>query len=145
MLLGTTWFLWNVGTEPVADFAAYKNAMMTLFAAVGILSCFYIQDFLAVRGLAVVFLLLAKQMLDTGRPHLGETPWVYVIQVWAYLLVIAGIWLTLAPWRLRDFLNYMTATQSRVKIGSVVRLSFAIFVLVLGLDCLSAPCKCRAA
>jgi hypothetical protein len=138
MLLGTAWFLWNVGTEPVADFAAYKNVMMALFAAVGILSCFYVQDFLAVRGLAVVFLLLAKQMLDTGRPHLGETPWVYVIQVWAYLLVLAGIYFTLAPWRLRDFLNYMTATQSRVKIGSAVRLGFAAFVLILGLTAFRA-------
>jgi hypothetical protein len=138
MLLGTAWFLWNVDTEPVADFAAYKNAMMALFAAVGILSCFYIQDFLAVRGLAVVFLLLAKQMLDTGRPHLGETPFVYVIQVWAYLLVIAGIYLTLAPWRLRDFLNYMTATQARVKIGSAIRLGFAAFILLLGLTAFRA-------
>jgi hypothetical protein len=138
MLLGTAWFLWNVDTEPVADFAAYKNAMMTVFAAVGILSCFYVRDFLAVRGLAVVFLLLAKQMLDTGRPHLGETPWVYVIQVWAYLLVIAGIWLTLAPWRARDFLNWMTATQARVKIGSAIRLSFAIFILLLGLTAFRA-------
>jgi hypothetical protein len=132
MLLGTGWFIWNVNSEPIADFAAYKSAMLVAFAAIGILSCFFVQDFLAVRGLAVVFLLLAKTMLDIGRPHLGESPWVLVIQVWAYLLIIAGIWLTITPWKLRDFLNWMTATQSRVKIGSAIRLSFAVFVLVLG-------------
>lgn len=133
MLLGTAWFLWNVNTEPVADFAAYKTAMMTAFAAIGILSCLFVQDFLAVRGLAVVFLLLAKAMLDIGRPHLGETTWVLVIQVWAYVLIIAGVWFTVTPWKLRDFLNWMTATQARVKIGSAVRLAVAVFVLVLGL------------
>jgi hypothetical protein len=138
MLLGTAWFLWNVNNEPVADFAAYKTAMMTAFAAIGILSCFFVQDFLAVRGLAVVFLLLAKAMLDTGRPHLGESPWVLVIQGWAYLLIVAGIWFTITPWKLRDFLNFMTATQSRVKIGSAVRLSFALFILVLGLTAFRA-------
>lgn len=138
MLLGTAWFVWNVNSEPVADFAAYKSAMMTAFAGIGILSCFFVQDFLAVRGLAVVFLLLAKAMLDTGRPHLGESPWVLVIQVWAYLLVVAGIYFTISPWRLRDFLNFMTATQARVKIGSAIRLSFAIFVLVLGLTAFRA-------
>ena len=90
------------------------------------------------RSLAVVFLLLAKAMVDIGRPHLGETPWVLVIQAWAYLLVIAGIWLTITPWKLRDFLNWMTATQSRVKIGSAIRLSFAIFILVLGLTAFRA-------
>lgn len=138
MLLGTGWFLWNVNSEPIADFAAFKTPMMAAFAAIGILSCFYVQDFLAVRGLAVVFLLLAKAMLDIGRPHLGETPWVLVVQVWAYLLVIAGIWFTITPWKLRDFLNWMTATQARIKIGSAVRLSFAIFVVLLGLTAFRA-------
>jgi hypothetical protein len=138
MLLGTAWFLWNVNNEPVADFAAFKPAMMLVFAAIGVLSCFYVQDFLAVRGLAVVFLLLAKAMLDTGRPHLGQSPWVLVIQIWAYLLVLAGIWFTITPWKLRDFLNWMTATHERVKIGSAIRLSFAIFVMVLGLTAFRA-------
>jgi len=38
----------------------------------GILSCVFVRDFLAVRGLAVVMLLLGKLMVDTGRPHLGR-------------------------------------------------------------------------
>jgi hypothetical protein len=138
MLLGTAWFLWNVNREPVADFSAYKPAMMTAFAGVGILSCFFVQDFLAVRGLAVVFLLLAKAMVDIGRPHLGETPWILVIQCWAYLLVAAGIFFTITPWKLRDFLNWMTATEARIKIGSAIRLSFAIFVMLLGLTAFRA-------
>jgi hypothetical protein len=138
MLLGTAWFLFNVNREPVADFAAFKPFMMIFFAAIGILSCIYVQDFLAVRGLAVVFLLLAKAMLDIGRPYLGESHWVLVIQVWAYLLILAGIWLTVAPWRLRDFLNWMTATQERIKIGSAIRLGFALFIVVLGLTAFHA-------
>lgn len=133
MLLGTAWFLWNVNNEPIADFSAYKEPMMAAFAAVGILSCFYVQDFLAVRGLAVLMLLLAKLMVDTGRPHLGQTPWVYVIQIWAYLLVIAGIWFTITPWRLRDLVNFATANENRVRVGSAIRLAFAVFVMLLGL------------
>ena len=60
--------------------------MMAAFAAVGVLSCVFVQDFLAVRGLAVVLLLLGKLMVDTGRPHLGQSPFVLVIQAWAYVL-----------------------------------------------------------
>jgi hypothetical protein len=138
MLLATAWFVWNVNIEPVADFSAFKPAMMTVFAAVGILSCFYVQDFLAARGLAVVFLLLAKAMVDTGRPHLDQSPWVLVIQVWAYILVVAGIWITITPWRLRDLLNWMTATEARIKIGSAIRLGFAVFVILLGLTAFRA-------
>jgi hypothetical protein len=132
MLLGTAWFLWNVNGEPVADFSSFKPYMMGGFAAVGVLSCVFVQDFLAVRGLAVVFLLLGKLMVDTGRPHLGESPWVLVIQTWAYVLVAAGIYFTVTPWKLRDLLNWGTATETRVRVGSAIRLGFALLVLVLG-------------
>jgi len=138
MLLATAWFVWNVNIEPVADFAAYKPAMMIGFAGVGVLSCIYVQDFLAVRGLAVVMLLLAKLMVDTGRPHLGATPWVYVIQIWAYLLVVAGIWFTVAPWKMRDSLDWVTATENRIRVGSGIRLAFALFVVLLGVTAFRA-------
>jgi len=133
MLLGTAWFVYNLSQESISDFAAYKNILFGGFAAVGIGSCIYVQDFLAVRGLAVVFLLLAKLMVDTGRPHLAESSLVLVIQTWAYLLVIAGIWLTISPWRLRDLLNWATATEKRIRVGCGIRLAFGLFVAALGL------------
>ena len=138
MLLGTAWFLWNVNNESLADFSAYKPEMMIAFAAIGILSCIFVQDFLAVRGLAVVILLLGKLMVDTGRPHLGESHWVLVIQIWAYALIVAGVWFTVTPWKLRDFLNWATATQSRVRITSAIRLAFAVFIVLLGLTAFRA-------
>jgi len=138
MLLGTAWFVWNVNREPIADFSTFKPYMLMVFAAIGILSCVFVQDFLAVRALAVLFLLLAKLMVDTGRPHLGDSPWVLVIQAWAYVLIVAGIWFTITPWKLRDLLNWATATEARVKIGSSIRLGFALFVLLLGLTAFRA-------
>jgi len=60
MLLGTAWFLYNLSLESIADFASYKNILLGGFAAVGIGACIFVQDFLAVRGLAVVLLLLGK-------------------------------------------------------------------------------------
>jgi hypothetical protein len=133
MLLGTAWFVWLVNNEPIADFSAFKPYMMAGFIAVGVLSCIFVRDFLAVRGLAVVLLLLAKLMVDTGRPHLGESPFVVVIQAWAYVFVVMGIWFTITPWKLRDIVNWATATEARTRLLSGVRLAFAAFVLILGL------------
>src|ERR1051325_7039416 len=67
MMLGTAWFLYYVSQENVSDFANIKKYLYVLFAAVGIGTCFYVQDFLPVRGLAVLLLLLAKLMVDTAR------------------------------------------------------------------------------
>ncbi|MEI8291293.1 MAG: hypothetical protein WCH99_17635 [Verrucomicrobiota bacterium] len=142
MLLATGWFVWNVNVEPIADFSAFKPYMLAGFAAVGVGSCIFVQDFLAVRAIAVLALLLGKVMVDTGRPYLptatfqaqqGESSWVLVIQTWAYILIAAGIWFTVTPWKLRDLLEFTTANETRVRIGSAIRLAFAVFILTLGL------------
>jgi hypothetical protein len=132
MLLATAWFLYNVSLESIADFAAYKKHMMVAFAAIGVGACVVVKDFLAVRGLAVVLLLLAKLMLDTGRPHLGESPWILLNQSVAYVLVIVGIWLTISPWRLRDWIDWNTAERGRLKVGATVRLITGLGFAALG-------------
>ena len=133
MLLGTAWFLWNLSQESISDFASYKNALFAGFAGIGIGTCIFVQDFLAVRGLAVVFLLLAKVMVDAGRPNLEATSWVLIIQTRAYVLVVGGIWFTVSPWRLRNFLEWGTANEKRIKVGCGIRLAFGLLVAILGL------------
>ena len=132
MLLGTAWFVWNLSQESISDFAAWKTPLLAAFTAIGIGACIFVQDLLAVRGLAVVLLLLAKLMVDTGRPSLPVTHWVLVFQTWAYVMVVAGIWFTVSPWRLRDLLQWATATEGRTKAGCALRLAFGLFIAVLG-------------
>jgi hypothetical protein len=130
MLLGTAWFIWNVKAESLADFEGLKPFLYILFAGVGVGTCVYVTDFLAARGLAVLMLLLAKLMLDSQR--WTDSEWRLVIAVWAYGLVVAGMWFTAWPWRLRDLLNWATANERRIRIQCGLRLTFALFVAVLG-------------
>lgn len=129
-LAGTAWFMWNVSHESLSDFEKLKPILFTLFIGVGLGTCFFVQDFLAVRGTAVILLLLAKLMVDTER--WAQSEWRLVIAVWAYVLVIAGMWFTVSPWRLRDILNWATASESRTRIGSALRAAFGVFVAALG-------------
>jgi len=130
MLLGTGWFIWNVQGESLADFEAMKPYLYALFVGVGVGTCVYVKDFLAARGLAVVMLLLAKLMLDAQR--WADSEWRLVIAVWAYALVAAGMWFTAWPWRMRDLLNWLTASEQRTRIGSGLRMAFGLFVAALG-------------
>ena len=132
MTLATAWFLYNVSQESIADFAAYKKHMLVAFGAIGLGACWFLKDFLAVRGLAVVLLLLAKLMVDTGRPHLGESPWVLVNQLLAYVLVTVGVWLTVSPWRLRDWIHWNTADNRRTLVGAALRLICGLGFAALG-------------
>jgi hypothetical protein len=130
MLSATGWFMWNVRNESLSDFEALKPYLFILFLAVGVGSCIFVQDFLAVRGLAVLMLLLAKLMVDTER--WADSDWKLVIAVWAYGLIVAGIWFTISPWRMRDMLYWATANEQRIRLGSAARFAFGLFVAFLG-------------
>ena len=131
MLLATVWFVYNVYREPIADFAVMKPYLCGFFAAVGVGACIFVKDFLPVRGLAVLLLLAAKLMVDTAR--WADTSWRLVITTLAYVWIIAGMWLTVSPWRLRDMANWITANEQRIRLFTGARVAFGIFVLLLGL------------
>ncbi len=131
MLLATAWFVYNVSVESLSDFARMRSMFYLLFAGVGLGTCIFVYDFLAVRGLAVLLLLLAKLMVDTAR--WVDTDWRLVIVTCAYAMVIAGMWLTVSPWRLRDWIDWATKTEQRIRTLSAMRLGFALLLILLAL------------
>jgi hypothetical protein len=130
-LLATAWFIAYVNQETVADFAAIKKPLCIFFAGVGIAVCIFVRDFLAVRGLAALLLVLAKCTVDTARAV--DTDWRLVLVTWAYAWVFFGMWLTISPWRLRDWITWATASKERTRLLSGLRIGFGVFVAALGL------------
>jgi hypothetical protein len=130
MGLSTLWFLYNVSQETISDFAAYKPVMLLGFGAIGFGTCIFVRDFLAVRGLSVFMLLLAWFTLNLTRN--AESGWRLVVVVWAYIWVVAGMWLTISPWRFRDYINWLTASPGRLRIASAAKLALGLLVAALG-------------
>ena len=130
-LAATAAFLYYVSLETVAEFTAMKPFLFLLFAGVGLGTCIFVQDFLAVRGLAALMLILAKLVTDNAR--MVETDWRLVMVTWAYVWVFFGMWLTISPWRLRNMIAWATESEQRTRLLSGVRVAFGLFILVLGL------------
>ena len=131
VIAATAWFIYYVSLESVSDFAAFKPILYALFAAVGVGTCLFVTDYLPVRGLAVLLLLVAKLTVDSARWL--DTPWRLVMITWAYAAVIAGMWFTIAPWRMRDLIQWATATPERLRLISGLRLGFGLVLILLGL------------
>ena len=131
MLIATAWFLFYVKQENVADFAQWKSLLYALFTCVGVGACCFLQDYLAVRGLAVLLLLGAKLVVDTARPV--ESYWRLVLVTWAYLWVVTGIWLTISPWRLRDWITWATANDGRFRTVCAACTAFCLALAIIGL------------
>ena len=145
MLAATAWFLWNIRIEDMADYREIKHWFYIGFGAVGIGSCIFLRDFLAVRGLAVFMLLLAKLMLDTQRNYMLAAPeaymseWRLVFAVWAYMIIVMSMWLVISPWRMRDLIEWMLAKPGRLVAKGWFRLGFGILLIVLGLTVFGIP------
>ena len=145
MLAATAWFLLNIRIEDMADYREIKHWFYIGFGAVGIGSCIFLRDFLAVRGLAVFMLLLAKLMLDTQRNYMLVAPeaytsdWRLVFAVWAYMIIVMSMWLVISPWRMRDMIEWMLAKPRRLVVKSWFRLGFGILLIVLGLTVFGIP------
>ena len=140
MLASTAWFLWNIKTEDMEDYVNLKNYFYIGFGAVGVGRAFTCAIFLAVRGLAVFLLLLAKLILDTQRIYMFSEPvetmseWRLIFAVWGYAIVIVSMWLIISPWRMRDIIDWMTAEPRRLVFKSGFRLLFDLLLIVLGLN-----------
>lgn len=130
MLAATAWFVYYLSLETVSDFAHMKRFLYLFFAAVGIGATIFVRDFLPVRGFACLLLLMAKLVTDSAR--LVETDWRLVLVTWAYVWVLAGMWLTISPWRLRDWINWTTSSEQRTRIFSGLRAAFGLFIAALG-------------
>jgi hypothetical protein len=128
--IGASWFLYNVNREAIAEFAAYKMHMLIGFGTVAFLACFFVPDFLAVRGLCVTTLMLASYTLSLTR--WADSPWRLLLVVGAYVWIVISMWWMVSPWRMRDFLNWLTARPERLRNFAIVRLVFAVALIVLG-------------
>ncbi|HRI13428.1 MAG TPA: hypothetical protein PLX89_10505 [Verrucomicrobiota bacterium] len=131
MLLGTAWFEWNLWHETLQDIAPWKNLMLVGFAAVGVGCCLFVKDYLAVRGFCVVLLMTAWWMCEQARWN--ESPWRNAITGWAYLWVFFAMWWSLAPWRLRDGIAWLTRVPGRLRLAAAAGVAWGVFVVGLGL------------
>jgi hypothetical protein len=136
MPLGTVWFLYNLKSDQISDFDAFKPILFVGFAVIGFGACAFVRDFLAVRGLAVVVLLLAKLVLDTAR--WADTEWRLVLAVWTYVWIVLALWFTISPWRLRDYIGFLTANDTRIRLSCALRLGLALLLVVLSLTAFRA-------
>ena len=131
MGIATAWFVYNVGQENIADLEKFQKPMMIGFATVGILTCIYVSDYLPVRGIGILLMLIAKFMLDIARWH--DSDWRKVVSLLAYVWVFFGMWFTISPYRMRDVLDWMIAGRKRLQIFAGTKIALGALMLLLAL------------
>lgn len=122
---GAMWFLYAIYHLSEADFGEYRTYLFIGFALVGLLSFFYVPDFLAVRGACILMLMGAMPLLDAGY-MIYSPPQIYLYKIAVYLGIVTALYLGASPFRLRDFFQWVFATRGRPKALGGVLLGYGL-------------------
>lgn len=111
--IATLWTLYHVTRLGPSDFGEYRVAIFAGFAAVAALSFKYAPDFLAVRGACALVLLVAWLLLSATYGHYEALTLVF--KALLYAMVLLALYLAVAPFRMRDFVQWLFARGGRAR------------------------------
>lgn len=96
----------------------HKIYLIAVFGIAGILAFKYLDDFLSVRGLAILGLLLSREFIDSA--FMKEPVSRLTLVTLSYFVVLASLYLGALPYRFRDFLEFLYATPRRAPVFGAI-------------------------
>lgn len=122
------YILFNLGQS---DFGDLKHILIPIFGAAWLLSFKFLDDFLSVRGLFIIFIFASRAFIDSA--YMLDIPARYTLVCYSYFLVVISMYVACLPYRLRDFFEYLYANAYRAKCFGVILLlaSFSLIISML--------------
>jgi len=105
------WTFWLLATIQMGEFSAFRRPLLIALPIGYVLALSFVEEFLAIRALGILCLLAAEPLLDASFLRY-ETSRLFVT-VFAYLLIVAGLFWVTMPYLLRDQINWSTRTNTR--------------------------------
>jgi hypothetical protein len=114
-------------TMDLGEFNGAKRILQLLVPISLVLVCMSVRDFLAVRALGVVGLMVAAPLLYSA--FLKDPQSRLLVPIYAYAMLTASLFFVGMPYLFRDAVTWVTADQKRWKLCSVAGLAYGIAVL----------------
>jgi hypothetical protein len=105
------WSFWLLATMEMGEFSSFRRPLLIVLPIGYVLIIRFVDEFLAVRALGILCLLAAEPLLETAFFRY-ETSRLFVT-VFAYLLVLAGLFWVTMPYLLRDQINWSAQSNAR--------------------------------
>lgn len=142
MALGLAWFWLLIAPGHLGKLSALSMDLGEFNSAKGLLQiavpislilvCRSIRDFLAVRALGLLGLMLAAPLL--GAAFLKGPQSRLLVPIFAYGLLTAALFWVGMPYLFRDAVNWVTGNQKRWMALSIAGLAYGIAILVCALS-----------
>ena len=121
------WTMWLVATIQMGEFAAFRRPLLIALPVGYVLSLFFVDEFLAVRALGILCLLVAEPLLDAAFLRYETSR--LLVTVFAYLLIIAGLFWVAIPYVLRDQINWGARSVFRWRCMHAIVLIYGCVIL----------------
>jgi hypothetical protein len=124
---GAAWFLWRISHLGEADliFFTSPQPVMAGFGVLAALAFIYTPDFLAVRGLCVLMLLVAEPLLYAAYMEYSHPQRLLMVTA-VYAGLALALYLAAAPYRLRDFFDWLFRQPSRPRLIGAILLAYGL-------------------
>src|ERR1041385_1708430 len=121
------WTFWLVATIQMGEFSSFRRPLLIALPVGYVLTLFFVDEFLAVRALGILCLLAAEPLLDAAFLRYESIR--LLVTVFAYLLIVAGLFWVAIPYVLRDQINWSARTVPRWRCWHAVALIYGGIIL----------------
>src|SRR5438105_15483255 len=128
LTISLVWSFWLVATIEMGEFSAFRRQLLIALPIGYILVLRFVEEFLAVRALGILRLLPGEPLLDAAFLRYETSR--LLVTVFAYLLIVAGLFWVTMPYLLRDQINWSARTVFRWR--SLHAIAFCYGAVVLG-------------
>ena len=98
------WSFWLLVTMEMGEFSGFRRPLMIALPIGYVLVIRFVNEFLAVRALGILYLLAAEPLLEAA--FLRYEPSRLLVTVLAYILIVKGLFWVTMPYLLRDHLAW---------------------------------------
>jgi len=109
--IAAIWAFWLVTTMDLGEFSNYRMHLMILVPVAFVLTLKFVDEFLSVRALGILALLLAEPILEAAFLH-PETSRLLLV-VLAYVWIVLGMFWVGMPYLMRDQITWVLKSNGR--------------------------------
>ena len=131
LTLAFIWSFWLLATMEMGEFSSFRRPLMIGLPIGYFLVMRFVAEFLAVRALGILFLLAGEPLLEAA--FLRYEPSRLLVTVFAYVLIVAGLFWVTMPYLLRDHINWGARSTPRWIALHAVGLIYGVVILVFSL------------
>jgi hypothetical protein len=128
LVVAVAWCIWLILTMDLGEFAAVRHPMAIAAFFCGVLTWIFVEEFLSVRALSILFLLAADVLLCAAflQPPVSRLWLVFLAYAW----ILGGLFCVGLPWLMRDALAWFTKSDWRLRLAAAAGVAYGLLLVI---------------